>query len=75
MLFRPKEVVDVIEEYGPERVRVDCDLANSIQTERDTFLIRRLILDLLRLGVSPDSVRQVVHDNPADVLSLSYGEQ
>lgn len=71
----PGEIAGVIEEHGPERVMVDSDLANSIQTEGDVFLIRRLILDLLRLGISPDDVRQVVHDNPADMLGLSYGER
>lgn len=68
----PDEIADVIRKYGPDRLMVDSDLANSIYTEGSAFLIRRLILDLLRLGIAPTDVRQVVHDNPNDLFELDY---
>ena len=62
------DVAGVIEEYGPDRVLVDTDLLGAMPS--DPFAMRRTILDLLRLGVDPDDVRQVVYDNPRDLLSL-----
>lgn len=66
------EIASVIREYGPDRVMVDTDLANSIYTEGSAFLLRRLILDLLRLGIPPADVKQVVHDNPNELFGLDY---
>ena len=69
----PTDIAAAIDEYGAERLLVDSDLASSIYTDGDAFLIRRLILDLLRLGISPNDVRQVVYENPASVFDLACG--
>lgn len=68
------DIAAIINDYGPGRVMVNTDLGNPVHTEGDAFLIRRLILDLLRLGITPEEVRQVVYENPKGVLGLSYSE-
>lgn len=61
------DVAGVIREYGPEQILLDTDLAGAMQN--DPFAMKHAILDLLRLGVEPAAVKQVVYDNPRDLIN------
>lgn len=63
------DVADVIETYGPDRILLDTDLFGAMRT--DPFAMRRTIMALLQLGIDPGDVRQVVYENPRDLLGLS----
>ena len=63
-----EDVAAVIEEYGPERIILDTDVAGMYQTQ--PFAMKRAMLDLVREGVAADDVRQVVYENPKGVLGL-----
>jgi hypothetical protein len=63
-----EDVAAVIEEYGPERIILDTDVAGMYRTQ--PFAMKRAILDLVREGVAEDDVRQVVYENPKGVLGL-----
>lgn len=60
------DVAAVIKEYGPEQILLDTDLAGAMRN--DPFAMKQAILDLLRLGVEPAAVRQVVYENPLDLI-------
>jgi predicted metal-dependent TIM-barrel fold hydrolase len=62
------DVADAIETYGPERIMVDTDCANILRS--DPFSLKRAILELYRLGIDVDDIRQVVWENPRSVLGL-----
>lgn len=66
----PEDVAGVIEEYGSERVMVDSDLLAGLYADDAALTMRRMTLDLLRLGVDPEDVRNVVYENPKRVLGL-----
>jgi hypothetical protein len=66
----PEDVAAVIEEYGSDRILVDSDLLAGLYADDAALTMRRLTLDLLRLGVDPADVRNVVYDNPKAVLGL-----
>lgn len=67
---RPEEIAAVIEEYGSDRILLDSDLLAGLYADDAALTMRRMTLDLLRLGVDPDDVRNVVYENPKDVLGL-----
>ncbi len=62
------DVADVIDTYGPDRVMVDTDCANVLRT--DPYAIKRAILELYRYGIDPDTIRQVVLENPRSVYGF-----
>mgnify|MGYP000070737043 CR=1 FL=1 len=66
----PEDLAAVIEAYGSDRIMVDSDLLAGLYADDAALTMRRLTLDLLRLGVDPDDVRNVVYENPKDVLGL-----
>ncbi|WP_256301737.1 TatD family hydrolase [Haloarchaeobius salinus] len=61
-------VASVIEEYGSERIIVDTDMLGAMK--HDPYTMKRLILDLSRLGVSHSDIRNVVYENPQDLLGF-----
>ncbi len=63
------EVAETISEYGPDRIVVDSDVTGM--AENRPFAMKEAILDLLRYGLSPDTVRQVVYENPREIVGLS----
>lgn len=70
----PELVAQVIDEYGPEQVLVDTDMLSGLYADDAAFTMKRMILDLLRLGVSPEDVKTVVYENPCELLGLEYPE-
>jgi predicted metal-dependent TIM-barrel fold hydrolase len=62
----PRDVAAVIEEYGPERVLVETDSAGILQS--DVFSFKRTIFELYRLGLSADTIRRVVYENPKELV-------
>jgi hypothetical protein len=69
--FRTVDVGDVAETirtYGPDRVMIDTDLLGPMKG--DPFTMKRAIFDLVRAGIDPDDVRQVVYENPKDVFGI-----
>ncbi|MFC6838018.1 TatD family hydrolase [Halomarina ordinaria] len=66
----PEDVAGVIEAYGSERVLVDSDLLAGLYADDAALTMRRMTLDLLRLGVDPGDVRNVVYENPKRILGL-----
>jgi predicted metal-dependent TIM-barrel fold hydrolase len=62
------DVAAAIDSYGADRVIVDTDLMGAM--EHDPFAMKRTILDLCRLGVDREAIRQVVYENPREALEL-----
>lgn len=63
----PRDVAAVIEAYSPDRVLVETDSAGILQS--DIFAFKRTIFELYRLGLDLDTIRQVVYENPREVLN------
>ena len=61
-------VADAIDEYGSDRIMVDTDAANVVDS--DVFSIKRAIMDLYRFGIDEDAIRQVVLENPREVFGI-----
>lgn len=66
----PEDVAAAIEEYGSDRIMVDSDLLAGLYADDAALTMRRMTLDLLRLGVDPEDVKNVVYENPRTVLGL-----
>lgn len=66
----PEDIADVIEEYGSDRIMVDSDLLAGLYADDAALTMRRMTLDLLRLGVDPEDVGKIVYENPKTVLGL-----
>jgi len=66
----PEDIASVIAEHGSDRIMVDSDLLAGLYADDAALTMRRMTLDLLRLGVDPDDVRNVVYENPKTVLGL-----
>ena len=64
----PEDVAAVVREYGPERIMVDTDCANVLHT--DVFSIKRAILELYRLGLSEDTIKRIVLENPREAFGI-----
>ena len=62
-------VARAIEEYGPERIMIETDAANVLQS--DVFSIKRAIFELYRRGIGVDAIRQVVLENPRETFAFS----
>lgn len=67
----PEDVAGVIDDHGSERLMVDSDLLAGLCADDAALTMRRMTLDLLRLGVDPADVRNVVYENPKRVLGLA----
>jgi predicted metal-dependent TIM-barrel fold hydrolase len=63
----PRDVATTIERYGPDRVLVETDSAGILQT--DVFSFKRTIFELYRLGIDVETIRQVVYENPQQILA------
>lgn len=63
-----RDVAGAIEAHGSDRIVVDTDLIGAMRN--DPFVMKRTILDLLRLGVPREDVRRVVYENPKRILGL-----
>lgn len=66
----PEDIAGVIEAHGSERIMVDSDLLSGLYADDAALTMRRMTLDLLRVGVDPADVRNVVYENPRRVLGL-----
>lgn len=66
----PEDVARVVDAYGSDRVVVDSDLLAGLYADDAALTMRRMTLDLLRLGVDPADVRNVVYENPKAILGL-----
>lgn len=62
----PTDVAEVVDEYGPERILVETDSAGVLRS--DVFAFKRTILEMYRMGIDVDEIRQVVYENPQRVL-------
>ncbi|KTG11513.1 hypothetical protein AUR64_03135 [Haloprofundus marisrubri] len=62
----PRDVAAVVDEYGPERILVETDSAGILRT--DVFSFKRTIFELYRMGLDVETIRQVVYENPKQVL-------
>ncbi len=65
-------VAAAIDEYGPDRIMVDTDAANVVDS--DVFAIKRAIFELYRFGIDVDEIRQVVLENPRSVFDIGDSE-
>ncbi|QLK27268.1 TatD family hydrolase [Natrinema zhouii] len=63
----PTDVAEVVAEYGPDRILVETDSAGVLRS--DVFAFKRTILEMYRMGLDIETIRQVVYENPQDVLS------
>ena len=63
------DVAEAIETYGSDRILVETDCANVLKT--DVRSVKRAILELYRLGIDEDAIRQVVLTNPSDVFGFA----
>ncbi|WP_435176524.1 TatD family hydrolase [Halorussus sp. AFM4] len=63
-----EDIADVVQEYGPERVIVDSDMMGYRYS--DVFCIPETVIDLHNLGLSEETIRTIVYDNPREVLGL-----
>ncbi|MFC6766602.1 TatD family hydrolase [Natrinema soli] len=63
----PTDVAEVVAEYGPDRILVETDSAGVLRS--DVFAFKRTILEMYRMGLDVETIRQVVYENPRDVLN------
>jgi predicted metal-dependent TIM-barrel fold hydrolase len=62
----PTDVPEVVAEYGPDRILVETDSAGVLRS--DVFAFKRTILEMYRMGLETDTIRQVVYENPKAIL-------
>lgn len=63
----PHDVAEIVAEYGPERILVETDSAGILRS--DVFAFKRTILEMYRMGLDIETIRQVVHENPKNLLN------
>jgi predicted metal-dependent TIM-barrel fold hydrolase len=63
----PTDVAEVVAEYGPDRILVETDSAGVLRS--DVFAFKRTILEMYRMGIDTETIRQVVYENPQRVLN------
>ncbi|MEY7851738.1 TatD family hydrolase [Natrarchaeobius sp. A-rgal3] len=63
----PADVATVVAEYGPDRILVETDSAGILRS--DVFAVKRTIMEMYRMGIDVNDIRQVVFDNPNELLS------
>ena len=61
-------VADAIDQYGPDRIMLDTDAANVVDS--DVLAIKRAIFELYRFGIGEEAIRQVVLENPREVFGI-----
>jgi hypothetical protein len=66
---RPTAAIDD-DTTGSERITVDSDLLAGLYADDAALTMRRMRFDLLRLGVDPEDVGNLVYENPKRVLGL-----
>lgn len=62
----PHDVAEVVQEYGPDRILVETDSAGVLRS--DVFALKRTIYEMYRMGIDVDTIRQVVYENPKELL-------
>ncbi|MFU1783305.1 TatD family hydrolase [Haloarcula japonica] len=62
----PTDVAEIVAEYGPDRILVETDSAGVLRS--DIFAFKRTILEMYRMGVDVEDIRQVVYENPRELL-------
>jgi uncharacterized protein len=62
----PHHVAEVVAEYGPDRVLVETDSAGILRS--DVFAFKRTVFELYRMGLDIETIRQVVYDNPRELV-------
>jgi predicted metal-dependent TIM-barrel fold hydrolase len=61
-------LAETIREYGADRIVVDTDTGGT--KKHTPFALKEVILDLLRLDISPEEIRKAVYENPRELLGL-----
>ncbi|WP_336344075.1 hypothetical protein [Halalkalicoccus ordinarius] len=64
--------LEVAAEYGPDRILLETDSAGVLRS--DVFAVKRTILEVYRMGIDVDAIRQVVFENPRRLRSR-YGRR
>lgn len=62
----PHHVAEIVAEYGPEQILVETDSAGILRS--DVFAYKRTIFEMYRMGLDVDTIRQVVFENPRELL-------
>lgn len=62
----PHHVAEIVAEYGPEQVLVETDSAGILRS--DIFSFKRTIFEMYRMGLDVETIRQVVFENPTELL-------
>ncbi len=62
----PHHVAEIVAEYGPERIFVETDSAGILRS--DVFAYKRTIFEMYRMGIDVEDIRQVVFENPRELL-------
>lgn len=62
----PHHVAEIVAEYGPDRILVETDSAGILRS--DVFAYKRTIFELYRMGIDIDDIRQIVFENPQELL-------
>lgn len=66
--IRPKDVARLVEKYGPDRLMINSDIVSHVAY--DPLSIPKVILEMRRLGLPLNVIRQVVYDNANRFYSL-----
>lgn len=66
------DVRSAIESYGADRIMLDTDAAAIYGI--DPFEVKRTAIALIRAGIDPADVRQIVYENPRSLLGLDHLE-
>ncbi len=61
-------VAKFVHEYGPERIMIETDAANVLNT--DVLAIKRAIVECYRLGLSVEEIERIVYENPQTALNV-----
>lgn len=61
-------VAAAIRKYGSDRLIVDTDMLGAMK--HDPYTMKRLVLDLYRVGISESDIRTVVYENPKQLLDI-----
>lgn len=64
----PDDIARTLQTYGPDRIMIDSDSADHKKME--PFAVKRTIIDLLKMNIDPEVVRQIVYDNPCSVFDM-----
>lgn len=65
----PVTVADAVEEYGHERIMLDTDAANVLDS--DVLALKRAILELYRLGIDTEAIEAMVYETPREIFGIA----